>query len=508
MLLPATTPERVDDGPSQLPRQRRYLNTFGIYFGLFFAAFAVWSWATPLFGVPDEPVHEIKAVAVAHGQFLGTPAGSATDPDIFVTVPALYADAGNVPDCFAFKASVPASCAPAPTGGSQPTSVDIYVGRYPPLYYLVVGLPSLLTTSVAGIYLMRLMSALVCALFLALAAASVVIWSRSRILLAGLALAATPSLFFFGGAINPSGLEASAATCLWCSALVLVLEHIEAPPRGLLVTVVASACVTLFCRGLSPLWVAMIGLAILLLAPRQAALLIRQKSVRIAAAVIVGCALLATVWIVTEHSLDLRPSILQLPKNVSDLGIVEAVLGRWRPFLAEMIGQFGWLDTPSPNYTYFVWIFGVGGATALALVAARRRQLAVLAGVILATIVTPVIISSSQARNYGLSWQGKDLLPFAVGVPLLAAALAGQSEAVRARGGRLVAILVAATATAEIAAFMQALRRNAVGLPGPLNYLNGSWRPPLGALLPTLAAVAVSIALAALFWVDVRSADR
>ena len=51
------------------------------------------------------------------------------------------------------------------------STVSTYVGRYPPLYYAIVGLPSLAWhTDVAG-YLMRLVSGLLSVLFLGPAAA-------------------------------------------------------------------------------------------------------------------------------------------------------------------------------------------------------------------------------------------------------------------------------------------------------------------------------------------------
>lgn len=470
---------------------------FSQFLVLFFIALAVWSWATPLYGVPDEPAHEVKAVAVVRGQFSGSNVGGSSDPYLGVTIPQLYARAGTTTRCFAFKADVPASCAPTPTGGSTPTKVSTYVGRYPPLYYSLVGLPSLATASAAGVYLMRLASALLSAVFLALAATTIVIWSRSVLLLAGLALAATPTLFFLGGAINPSGLEVSSAICLWCAALVLVLERSKDPPPGLVATVAFSGTTMVLIRGLSPLWLALIGLSVLALAPRRALALLGHRSCRFAAAVIAGGVVLALVWIVEEHTLDFKHSVLTAPKHISDLGILEGVFGRTPAFLAEMIGQFGWLDTPSPLTTYVIWYVGVGALVGVAVVFAGRRQIAGLLGVTLAGFAVPFMISASEVRNSGFGWQGKDSLPLVVGIPLVAAAAIGRPEAMRGRCSRLVGFVAVAVAVAQVAAFAQALRRNAVGLNGPLNYLHGSWRPPLGAFWPTFAVIMVWSTLAA-----------
>jgi hypothetical protein len=477
------------------------VGVFAVLLTLFFCAFATWSWATPLFGAPDEPAHEIKAAAVVRGELVGRAAAGPSSPQMAVTVPRLYALASRGPSCFAFKVRVAASCEKPPSGGTAPTEVQTYVGRYPPLYYSVVGLPSLATVSPTGVYLMRLVSALLSAAFLALAATCIVVWSRSRLMLAGLALAATPSVFFFGGVINPSGLEITAAICLWCSSLVLVLERFKDPPRALLAIVGLSASVAVLCRGLSPLWVALIGLSVVGVAPRQVGRLVRRRDVQVTVGCIFVCAALATAWIFLEHALNAKPSINRVAPGTSELGIIGHVFGRTPIFLQQMIGEFGWLDTLSPAYTYAVWALGLGLIGALAIIFARARQLFVLVLVTVASVVVPVLLSASQARRLGFAWQGKDTLPLAVGIPILAAALAGSSSGMTTRlRNWLVTVVVALVASAQVDAFVQALRRNATGLPGPINYFNGPWRPPVGALAATVVFVYVWLLLAAVLW--------
>ncbi len=56
---------------------------------------------------------------------------------------------------------------------------------------------------------------------------SVVVWSKGRLLLVGVLVAATPTTIFLASVINPNGLEITAALCLWCSGLILV----RAAPR-------------------------------------------------------------------------------------------------------------------------------------------------------------------------------------------------------------------------------------------------------------------------------------
>lgn len=464
---------------------------------VFFLAFGVWNLATPLFAAPDEPVQMIKAVAVAHGQLLGSQPLGASSPWIGVKVPQFYADAGAVPGCFAFKNTVPASCAPALHGSAANEKISIYTGRYPPLYYFLVGLPSLFTTSTAGVYEMRFVSSLLNAIFLALAVMSILTWSRSRMLLIGLAVAVTPAVLFFGGVINPSGLEVTSATCLWCASLVLITDWPHAPPRGLVATVAASACVMTLVRGLSPLWVAMIGVSVLLLAGRHpAAALMRHASVRIAVAAITACSAAAVAWIVYAHSLDVVPSVTRAPASASGPHILAVTLGHTSTFIAEMIGVFGWLDTYAPSMTFLAWYAAFGLLVGLGVVVARRRDALAIVLVSLVAIAVPVAIAASQVRKSGYVWQGKDSLPFVLGIPLVAAATIGRSQAMERYRGRLAVVVVFGLAIASWTAFVGALRRNAVGLSGPVDFLHSGWRPPFGDLA-LIAVETVSVLLLA-----------
>ena len=127
-----------------------------------------------------------------------------------------------------------------------------YSGRYPPLYYAVVGLPTLVVHSTDAVFLMRLLGALLCAVLLGLAYMVLATWSQNRILAAGFLCALTPAAVYLGSVVNPNGLEIAAAICLWCSGLVLALEHRDDPPRALVVVLTVSACVSSAREGSPP----------------------------------------------------------------------------------------------------------------------------------------------------------------------------------------------------------------------------------------------------------------
>ncbi|TAM92892.1 MAG: DUF2142 domain-containing protein, partial [Jatrophihabitans sp.] len=130
-----------------------------------FALQAIWSASIPLMASPDEPSHVVRAAAVAHGQWSGTlgaaPADAST-PGTATTVqlPADYAQAVALPNCFAFRSDQPASCQQpvAPANGAT-APVQTFAGQYPPLYYALVGWPSRFLAVEPAIYAMRLVSA-------------------------------------------------------------------------------------------------------------------------------------------------------------------------------------------------------------------------------------------------------------------------------------------------------------------------------------------------------------
>jgi len=465
---------------------------FVVAFLLVLAAMGAWSAATPLYAAPDEPVQVIKAAAVVRGQLLGNFVGASQPAYGRVEVPAFFAASESLPDCFHRRATVSASCEPAATTSSASTSVWIYDARYPPLYYAIVGLPSLLGVGTWVVYLMRLVSAALCSLLVALAVMAAQTWSRSRVVLIGVVVATTPMVLFLGGVVNASGLEVSAAIATWTCGVVLFLEHIHDPPPALVAALALSASVWELTRGISPFWLACTLAVLLAVADwRHLAAFFGRRSVLtgLAAVAVLGAAALA--WTFTEHSLDVISASRLGP--TPEVNILETSFAHNDYYLPGMIGVFGWFDTYSPTFTYVVWyglvaVLGLGAAAVV-----RLRQAFALAVLALAIVLVPVIISSSQVHRYDYTWSGRDTLPLAVGLPILAAALLGRSV-VSAYRGRLAAIVGALAVAAQMAAFFEALRRYAVGTKGAdFGFLlHSPWHPPLGFAL-TIAIEAVGL---------------
>ena len=467
-------------------------------FLLLFGMCAAWALATPFFAAPDEPAHVIKAAAVAHGEFLGHYSGPAT-AKVTVTIPATVAKAATAHICFAFHATTSAGCLPPFTSASGTRSVTTYVGRYPPLYYLAVGLPTLVMHTPGVIYLMRLVGAALSAAFLT---AAVTAARRAGLMLVGVAVAATPMAMFLAGVVNPSGLEISAATCVWTAGLRLVTDR---PSRGMLIRLVVAAGVLVQTRGLSPLWLAIIGLTLVWLAGRRRTVdLLRRRPVQIGLAVVGACGVFALVWIVVAKSLTLAPVGTPMSPDASRWQILRASLHRTFGDITDLVGVFGWKDTSAPWQTYLVWGLAVAAVVGAMLACRSSRYTVAVGAIAVLSIVVPTLLTASQAHRDGLVGQGRYVLPLAVGIPIVAA-YATSRGLPAGRWQRVVlpigAVLLAA---AQGAAFAEALRRYRTGLGHSLFAAHPAWSPPIPEL-PLLGGFGVLALCLYLGWARVAS---
>lgn len=520
-----------------------------------FVAMGAWTAASPLMSSPDEPAHVVRAASLVRGQLVGSRRGGPSSPSTVVQVPAWLSGAGSMPSCYAGRPQVPASCAPALGTAGGTVAAVTYAGRYPPLYYAIVGWPTLLVRGPVAVYLMRLAGAAACAALLAGA-----LWcagrSRARnLLLVALGLTATPQVLFLGGVVNPSGLEISAAICAWTAGLAAWSspagrgavtgaspaahsgqEGRGAPPphldRAALAWLVVSLAVLVNVRGLSPLFGALIGLTLLARAGRRGLSAALATSVgRIGAALVAAAGAVAVAWVLGAGALHVVPSGQRLPDGSGPLAVVVLEARNVVSMAPQFVGVFGWVDTYMPIAAYGAWLGGLAALVVLALRRARGRSRALLAVLALACAAVPILLTSSQAAHLGIFGQARDWMPLWVGLPLLAGASLRPSPEGR-RGGRGAPAgaprwapagagrrarsrMAAATATAaalgsvQLLAWAWALHRYRGGLgpgsghgtPGPAGL--GPWAPPapelaLGlALAVALAAAMVSLVLEA-----------
>jgi len=454
-----------------------------------------WAMATPIGAAPDEPAHLIKAASVVRGQFVGAPGASGQ----VVQVPRYVAFTQNQ-TCYAFKPDVTADCmADVPGDPAELTDASTTAGLYNPVYYLLVGWPSLLAHDSGGIYLMRLVSAVVVSLFFAAALALVARWPRPTIPLLAFGVAATPMVLFLSGSVNPNSLEI-AATLTTFVALLSAIRYPDATRLSTVAAVVAaSAALAANMRGLSLLWLALAIITPFILATgSQIRALASTRSVRLAIAGTAVAGVLAAVWLLSTNSLG---AALEKPGPVTDApavgsspasGFIWTLLSTFK-YSEGLVGVFGWLDTPAPEFVFFAWSLFVGVLVLLALVLLRGREL-VFAVVLLATLLLlPPIVQAAYITGGGIIWQGRYILPvFVCVVVALGATLSDRIALERGVTTRLVAVVLVSWGAAHAYSFATALRRYAVGLDGGwLELAHPAWAPPGGIALWISAFTAV-----------------
>jgi hypothetical protein len=470
-----------------------------------------WALGSAPTGAPDERDHVINASAVARGELVGdrltraqrsalAPGNGQKSAYRSLDVPELYGETNT--GCFAFQKEVTAACLHF-SGSTRVVPVVTNVAWYPPAYYALVGL---LTRPVpAGskaLYAMRLVTVAVMAALLASAVASLRRGPSSRLRLLGFLGALTPMVLFLDASVNPNGPEIAAGLALWASGAVLVDEvGAGAEPDGRLIRRVGIAAVVLaLSRQDSLLWLGLIVVVLLALAGRRGiASLWRATGLRIWTAVVAVCGAAQVAWILVVGTLSADHSVfapLDLPAHEA----IRAAIGRSPEWYHEMIGTFGWLDTPSPALTVVTWTVVIGALLALAMALGRRRWWLATVVVFAITFLLPIALEFAQAVGWATGhWQGRYALPFAVGVPLLATmSLERDGPGARLSASLLPVGLAAALGVASVFAFAQNVRRYTVGYDGHVwFFLDPQWSPPGGALLITVGfTVAMGLTIA------------
>jgi Predicted membrane protein (DUF2142) len=472
---------------------------------------AAWAFATPLLAGPDEPSHIITAAADVRGQLIKPEVANEPKAIQSARLPLTFADAQNESLCLELS-NGPANCQLPPTqcrsltgsqdatcglpaiSGARIESATTYTGRYPPLYYLFVGGPSLLWTSSRVIYVMRLLSVLLSALLIAAALYAVRRWSTTPMVVGGLALALTPSAVYLTAVINPNGFEIASAISVWVSGMVLVRGQWEEPPKLLVAIIGVCLALLLLARASSPVWAVLI-VVLLALASRKAtwAPLVRSAAVRWWTAIV------AVVGVIAVGSIEALHSSIVLPAGQTEAGvslvtIAKTALGQSNTLLREMIGVLGWNNAPVPLFTTVIWYAGLVFVVVMAASAVRAtgvRPLSAILATAAVTVAAPVLYNVATARTSGYLFNGRYTLPIAVGVAVVASALAPVSVRGWLRGVGVLTVLIA---LANVVAFAWVLRRYMVGEDGPSNpfaHVAGHWSPPipLVALVLLFAAI-------------------
>lgn len=468
---------------------------------LAFLALALsWSLGTPLLSAADEPEQSVKAAAAVRMEFsgrehvwnLGGWQGGYSTPDYLEVAYGLphslvKALAENDPQCYAFRVGTTPVCTVKANADKAALAGDTASSHmnYSPLYYLLVGWPSLFLHGDSALYGMRIASALITA---ALLAAAFVTTSRRRGVAAiGILAAATPAAIYFGSVVNPSGLEICSALLAWASFASLVHAEPGAPglrrDRMLFAT---SAVLLILTRPLGSLWLAMIIVLVLVTAtdlPGRVRELIRGRGAWWVGGAVAAALVATLAWDTTQNTMGIVPHTNS--KFTFSMGVY-LTLQATPNLISQMLGVVGWNDVHVPEATTLLWCGVVAALVLLAFALGNRRERLVLLATTVLVVVFPMAFEGYSGASYGVGWQGRYTLPLAVGMPILGAEIlmrrlgtapwSGASRALRSLANTLAGTL----AIAYLFEVWWAWRRYAQGLSGKTIPTPAKWTPPIG----------------------------
>lgn len=376
-----------------------------------------WILVVPPFGGTDEFDHAYRAAATARGQWLVTPSAATQGTGAWLDVPSDIVRAAR-PECQARIYTTSVDC----IGTQQGSEVRIAstAGRYHPLFYAVVGTVALPFSGDAALYAMRVATALLAALFVALALAAVVTWRRTPTASLGVALACSPIVLYSSAIVAPNGIEMTAALALWCALIGLAVAD-EAHLRRLVVIAAGASVVLCTLRALGPLWCLLIVAAVLVGVRRPAGRLpdlARRRDVWVGAALVALSAVQSAAWTLTMGTLKLgagAPGHTSLGHRLLE---VAKVVPTW---VLQCIAAFPQRDDPTHPAVYGCYLLVFGVLLVVAFRTADRGLRLALAGIAAFCLVFPFVTTVSSYNAFGTAWQGRYGLPLALGLVVLAA---------------------------------------------------------------------------------------
>ena len=416
---------------------------------------------------PDEAAHIINAAADVRGEFVkkSVVPGDNQYPIQKVTIPQTYALLNAEASCINRTFHQPANCHLSKakcyeyTGQTKGCGYPIlssnrevtgttYTGRYPLLYYLIVGIPTLFTNRASVLYLMRFTSVLLDSIFIALALYVIYAWSSNKWLLVAFVACLVPTASYLISVVNPQSLEISTALCVWISGMVLVREKFLKIPKSLLLIFGISTIFLLLSRPDAPEWTLLIYLVLLISSsPGFLKRLLKDRLVYVLLSIITIVGLFSAYWIFHFHSDTLVPAI-QYPHNANWLYVILAALGFTRTSFQELIGVLGWNNIFAPYLTVLIWLLIVGFLVCRSLFAIRlqrTRDYLPIIMTLLMLIFIPVVYSLVAKKSEGFIIQGRYTLPAFFGVVITSCAVFNTSNRHKKTLFALVTVLVVAS---------------------------------------------------------------
>lgn len=468
---------------------------FWVSFVAIFAAMGGWSAVNPTMASPDEPAHAVKAAATVRGEFSADESNYLPGRGDFI-VPDLFNQAWKV-GCYAFQPDVRPNCFGGFQGDlSKEGPAPSHVARYNPVYYALVGLPSLVSLSPATLTYMRLVSALINAVLLALTFRTIAELRRPNWPMAGVLVAVTPMTIYVASAITPQGTEIFGALLTFVVLMALTREPREDLVSLRMWRLVAGVLFFVTSRGLSPVFLLLLVLLVLFVSPRirTAWDLLRTKRIWPQLALTVAISVGSVVYIWAADSLVVGYPFID--PTLTPAKVVRTMAGNTSYYLEQVLGAFGWGDTHLPMWVLLLIGGSVCGVVIVGLALASWRERIALTGVLVLSLLLPIGLQLLSYKEYGIIWQGKYILPLALAIPVLAGFCAERRPMVAELSARVVPVVAVLVAAGQVIAFVVNAHRYVNGANGPwLSLVDGAWLPPVN--------LGVALAVEAVAWATI-----
>ena len=336
-----------------------------------------WISALPPFAGVDEFDHAYRASAVAHGQITNGHVAATDGRGELVVVDRSLAEAARA-QCEARTYTGPDNCRPVADAGPGMVTIASAAASYNPAFYFVVGKAAQPFDGAYALYVMRLVAAVLCSLFLALAAWLTCLWARTRWPLVGLMVASTPVLVYSASIASPNGLEMCAALSVWAALLGLArTDRGPARQRRLLLWATPGAVVVATIRTMGPaLLLLIVATCVAVIGARATmGLLRRHWSTVLPVSVAVLAATAANVgWIITQAP-NTREDTALVPLQDPVMNSLQQV-PLW---FFQSIAAFPSRTEQAPLAVYLLYMVAFFGVLILGWRSAgRSRRLAVL----------------------------------------------------------------------------------------------------------------------------------
>lgn len=448
---------------------------------MFFAAIiplsVVWSLTNPMFASPDEPAHMVRAQGVIRGDFK-EPYDTDGVPTQAVT-------------CMSFKWDITADCMDL-SWSDKTSERDSPTDTYPPLFHLVAGLPTLVTHELIGAYSMRIWLAVVCCSLFALSGALLMSRSGDRWALSGLIMALSPMVIFASSTVNPSGITAALSSLIWSSGLCVLLPKGNCPSRLAKTCLIVGLVLFPLLRRDALAWeVLMLVFLAGLLDKTNISRIYKDRS-------LIGALVLTSInmmWVWMTWSSTATESFIS-NAAATDGASWASGFGQVYTYILQMIGWFGWLDSPLISETFVILMVLLGAFLILGAASGPTRESRLVIAMSAGLVLVPTAIGIVRYPYL----QGRYLFPLYIGLMLFTGQSISRAELPERLGRRLFSILVGLMAFVQFSAFAQNLRRYAVGRTGSWKfYSKSNWHPPmmtnLTALILAFAALLISIVM-------------